>query len=475
MKTPRLTRRAAVTALGGAAAASLLAGCNSDEPDPDESPSAPGVQAPMVLAHYMPCFPTSLDNEPSTQDHYATQYLQISGEGRRYAAQGGYLRDRPLPVPTAGDDWRVVNAAREVETAKKYAIDGFTVDLLSLSGQWWDNAVALWQAAEEAGGFALLPMVDMDALGSLTAQEVADSIAPLMRSAVAGRVDGKIAYAAYRPEGKPVSFWRELNTLLNQAVGSEVAFQAVCLDTSSATVKSVAQIASHIASWGPRAPEAVPDEARVRREVLAAGSQYVGTVAVQDYRPVRRVYSEARNTSTLRRSWEAAIANKSSWVHIATWNDYAENTGVAPSVAHGEAFLRIIDGYARRYKGLAASDEEFIVLTARRQLAQSIPRLATSRASSTLSFATNPVNQVELHTQTTAPITLRVTVGTRTSTIVHAGGARTTTMPLTVGPVRVQALRDGREVTGVLNTPTVSATPQIGDYLYHAASAAIGQ
>ena len=421
----------------------------------------------------MPCFPTSLDNAATSVDYYTTQYLRGTGEGRRYAAQGGYLRDRPLPVPVGGDDWRAANAAREIEVAKKFDIDGFTVDLLALSGQWWDNSLALWAAAEATTGFVLVPMVDMDSLGDATAQQVADSITPLLKSRVAGRVDGRVAYAAFRPEGRPTSFWEELTRLLEKAIGSSVAMQAICLDTSKGVIRRFARTASHIASWGPRTPEAVPDEARVRSEVLAAGARYIGTVAMQDYRPVRRIYAEARNTSTLRSSWEAAIANKASWVHVATWNDYAENTCVAPSVAHGEAFLRIIGGYARRYKGVPASDEEFIVLTARTQLAQAVPRLGSSRGTATLGGAGSPVDRIEVYTQTSAPVTLKVTTGNKLTTLTHEAGARTTTLPLTAGAVKVQALRSGRAVTGVLSTPVVQTKPLIGDYSYHAASALI--
>ena len=94
----------------GAAGATGVAGALSG------TANAATTCQPRVMAHYMPCFPTSLDNLPTAQDYYQTQYLQPSGENYRYAKTGGYLRDRPMGVPVASGNWRVVNATREVAT-----------------------------------------------------------------------------------------------------------------------------------------------------------------------------------------------------------------------------------------------------------------------------------------------------------------------------------------------------------------------
>lgn len=428
---------------------------------------------PRVMAHYMPCFPTSLDNLPTAQDYYQTQYLQPSGENYRYAKTGGYLRDRPMGVPVASGNWRVVNATREVATAKAYGIDGFTVDILTLSGQFWDSAVALWRAAEATTGFAVMPMVDMDALGGTSASRIAAVLAPLLKSRASARIDGSIALGAYRPESQPITFWKTLISLLSRAIGSPVGFHAVLLDSSATNVDSFARISTHIGSWGPRSPEAIADEARVQSLVVAAGAKWIGVAATQDYRQVWGVYSEARNTETLRRSWQMVTAKKAAWVHITTWNDYSENTGIAPSVNHGYSWLRMTRTYARRFKGQGDSREEFVVLSARRQFARSIPTLATSRATPTLSFPTTPTDRVEVFTQTVRPVTLVITVGNRTTRINHAAGAQVSTLPLGAGTVRVRAERAGAPVSSTVSTPGVLNKPHFGDYSYYAGSATI--
>lgn len=464
-----LSRRSALATLVGTAAAATVPASILQT----RAATAATVSQPRVMAHYMPCFPTSLDNAPTAQDYYQTQYLQPTGENSRYAKTGGYLRDRPLGVPVASGDWRVVNAAREVATAKAYAIDGFTVDILTLSGQFWDNAVALWHAAEATSGFCVMPTVDMDALRGTSASEIAAALAPLMKSRAAARIDGRVALSAFRPESQPVTFWMTLISLLRKKIGSPVAFHAVLLDSSATNVDSFARISTHIGSWGPRSPEAVADEARVQSLVVAAGAKWIGVAATQDYRQVWGVYSEASNTETLRRSWQMVTAKKAAWVHITTWNDYSENTGIAPSVNHGYSWLRMTRTYARRFKGQGDSREEFVVLSARRQFARTIPTLATSRATPTLSFPTTPTDRVEVFTQTVRPVTLVITVGNRTTRINHAAGAQVSTHPLGAGAVRVRAERAGAPVSSTVSTPGVLNKPQFGDYSYYAGSATI--
>ncbi len=93
---------------------------------------------PKVFAHYFPPYPISLDNAPSDKDYYSTDYLKVNGEGGKYAAVGGLLRDRPLGrAPLSNSNFRLADMRTEVRQAKAAGIDGFTLNIMSLQGSNW--------------------------------------------------------------------------------------------------------------------------------------------------------------------------------------------------------------------------------------------------------------------------------------------------------------------------------------------------
>src|SRR5262249_38985480 len=72
----------------------------------------PGSYKHQLVAHYFPPLPLSLDNKPAAEDYWTAEYLRRSGEGNKYYRQGGYTRQRPLPVgPWPSRYWREINAA----------------------------------------------------------------------------------------------------------------------------------------------------------------------------------------------------------------------------------------------------------------------------------------------------------------------------------------------------------------------------
>jgi hypothetical protein len=114
-----------------------------------------------VFAHYFPPYPISIDNADPASDYYARNYLDPNGEGGKHLAYGGLLRDRPIGREPLGGDWRSTDLRTEVDQAADAGIDGFTLDLMSWSGQNWDTAVRLMQAAASAKrGFTVVPNLD---------------------------------------------------------------------------------------------------------------------------------------------------------------------------------------------------------------------------------------------------------------------------------------------------------------------------
>ncbi len=51
-----------------------------------------------VFAHYFYPFPLSVGNKSASDDYYNHNYLNKNGESSKWLPQGGFLRQRPLPV-----------------------------------------------------------------------------------------------------------------------------------------------------------------------------------------------------------------------------------------------------------------------------------------------------------------------------------------------------------------------------------------
>ncbi len=129
-----------------------------------------------VFAHYFYPFPLSIDDQPAASDYYNTQYLTPGGENGKWLAHGGYLRQRPLPVPVGSASTFVLdNMEREVRLAIAGGITGFTVDVLSANqaaaGSQLQNILQAAQLVDSR--FAIVAMLDLSALAEADAGDEA--------------------------------------------------------------------------------------------------------------------------------------------------------------------------------------------------------------------------------------------------------------------------------------------------------------
>ena len=125
-----------VNAPAAAASAPLTATNNADACLPFAMPATDALFASpnKVFAHYFLPFPLQINNVPAAQDYYNLEYLNREGESDKWAAQGGYLRQRPLGVPVSSNpNWLEANMQHEVSLAIARGITGFTFDVLSPS------------------------------------------------------------------------------------------------------------------------------------------------------------------------------------------------------------------------------------------------------------------------------------------------------------------------------------------------------
>lgn len=429
-----------------------------------------------VFAHYFPPYPVSLDNQPSASDYYARNYLTPNGEGGIHAVSGGFLRDRPEGRAPIAGDWKLADMISEVNAAADRGIDGFNVDILSLSGNNWDRTVLLMKAAQLSGrNFTIVPNLDATAsAGKADINTIAAKLAELYKYPSAYKLGtGEYVLSSFAAERQRPAWWTQLKDTLSNKYGVKTAFIAILLSPSDANLKAFAPISYAIGDWGTRTAQTITNAPGYAAKVHKLGTKWMAPVAVQDERPRSFLYAEANNTETLRASWDRAQADSADLVQLVTWNDYSEGTSFAPSAGHGEAFLDINAYYATRFKtGTAPTvTGDAIYVTNRIQAASAVPATTQHLMAPTLSgTTTKPRDAVEVLTFLVRSATVTVKIGSTTATYAAPAGVSTKTFPVTVGGITVSAVRGDTQVAKVVSTHPIVAKPLVQDLSYYANS-----
>lgn len=458
-------------------------------PPPVTAPTAPvdsgalpiavapiGTTAKKVFAHYFPPYPVSFDNKPPASDYYAVNYLQPGGENGKHASYGGLLRDRPEKRDPLTGDWQARDFLDEVNDAADAGIDGFTVDIMSLSGQNWTRTVGVMQAAAAANrNFVVVPNIDASAsVATATPTDVAMKLSQLFASPAAYRLStGEYVLSSFKAEAQSPQWWSDIATVLKTKYGIKVAFIAVFNNASDANMKSFAPISYALGNWGSRTPVTVASGANNAAKARTLGVKWMSPVAVQDVRPNGGKYAEAGNTETLRASWNRAITDGADFVQMVTWNDYSESTSFAPSEAHGEAFLDISAYFARQFKmgSPPAVTGDALYVTHRIQPFAAQPSTPSRLMVPTLDgTAMAPRDTVEVLTLLRAPASVTVNIGGTKRTFDAPAGLSSVTFPLLLGSVSATASRSGTPIATVNSPFRVVSTPSVQDLQYYAVS-----
>lgn len=456
---------------------------------PFDLPSAQALREAdgLVLAHYFPPLPVSLDNEPPAEDYYAEEYLDPEGEDGKHEDYGGHVRDRPLGRdPIESEDWRVEDMRTEVRQAIAGGLDGFTVNVIQLEDgsdpRLWRNTLHLLEAAHDVDpGFAVVLMPDMS--GSLAEQDVeavAAGMARLAEEPAAHRLpDGRLLVAPFKAEAHGVGWWQDFLDEMEDEHDLPVALLPTFVDDERDLVGEYAEISYGLSVWGARNPEANDPDSREassgRRRaerVHDLDVAWMQPVSVQDQRPGQGVYEEAENTRNLRATWRLARETGAELVQIPTWNDYTEGTHIAPSVMHGWTFLDVSAYYLTWYKTGSAPEivRDAVYLTHRTQPVDAEPRRDQDELMRLRPGGSPPRDTVEALTFLTAPATVEVRVGDETHECEVEAGVDTCVVPLAVGSVSAQVLRDGVSVAQVTSPYQVTDEPEVQDLQYVGAS-----
>ena len=285
-------------------------------PDPFSSNSSK-----RVLAHYFYPFPMSLDNAPAATDYYNRNYLSINGEGGKHAAYGGYLRQRPMPVPVGGlTAYQLANMQTEVSDAIARGITGFAIDLLSLSDalDTQGSLTRLFEAAQAVDPrFWVMPMLDMSSMSTLTQDQAVQILTYCAKFPNVSRIaDGRLLFSAYMASKQNLAWWTGVIASLNKA-NINVAFIPIELGSPISTPFD--PIAIGTGNWGTAIPS-----------VAKGPAAYMQPILTQQFRPKSTSFWECVGFDTFRNYWESAIRDGSQYCQIITWSDYSESGQVQP-------------------------------------------------------------------------------------------------------------------------------------------------
>lgn len=454
----------------GSNAPQLIVTITAAPPAPEPSISVTGDR--LVFAHYFPPYPISIDNRDPAVDYYARHYLVPEGENGKFADVGGLLRDRPVARAPLSGSWKMEDLKTEVRQAIAAGIDGFAVDILSITGANWDRTVMLMQAASEVSpSFKIMLQPDATATaGKAPAAELASALAALAKyPSVHKLADGRVVISPFKAENKTPAQWAEILGLMETQHGVRTAFLPLFLNASK--MAEYAAISIGFGNWGTRDPMLTTNGPDYAAQAHKLGKLWMQPVAIQDARPNQKLYDEAGNTEMLRASWNRAISQDADMVMLVTWNDYSEGGHFAPSADHGYTFLDISQYYSQRFKSgqFPAVTKDAIHVSHRVHRHATLPSYLypMKQWSGT---RTAPRDTVEVLTSLKASATVDVTVGTERYQYTAPAGVSTKLFPLRDGYTTATAKRAGASVASVRTKDAVTGNITQQDMTYHAVS-----
>ncbi|MCU1393214.1 MAG: hypothetical protein JWM34_1642 [Ilumatobacteraceae bacterium] len=442
---------------------------------PFDMPASATLQgsARKVFAHYMTAFPLSIDNQPAATDYYTEGYLDPAGESSKHASSGGFIRERPLPIATsASAAWSLANMETEVARASAAGIDGFTVDILGLSGYIWDRVGLMMQAARAVDpNFKILIMPDVASGVAADSNALASAVSTLAANPAAYRLaDGRLVISPFYAEGKSADWWKQWIATMQTSYGIAVAFVPTFLDYGNAAAFS--SISYGMSTWGSRNPGSIQGSVADANDAHARGKIWMQPVALQDERPYAGVFDEANNTETLRGLWNIAIGQSAEWVQLVTWNDYSEGSEISPSTHIGWSPLDLIAYDITRYKiGVAPTIVRDVLYVSHRvQLAAAKPSGPQTMLMTLRPGTTPPRDLVEVQAFLRNAGVVSVTVGGSHYAYNAPAGRSIADFPLETGTVSASmAYPDGTALQVVSPFPVV-AHPVVQDLSYYFAS-----
>jgi hypothetical protein len=422
-----------------------------------------------VFAHYMPFFVLSYENGPLDRDHWA-QFLSAGGENGKWARQGGFTRERPLtPGPWDSANWQEIDAAVDVLRGQAIGLDAFGVDLTGLEPGDRPSQVRILcrAAAAVAPGFGIVLEPDADILQHATPQQMADTIQRLAACPAVYRLpDRRILVAPFFTNKLSVDYWRDVLARLSQ-MGQSAALLSDLLGLGPVAAE-YAPISYGLSFWGPRDPASATSPALLDQEAAARAEvqAWMLPVAPQDVRPKNMIFWESANTETFRTLWMQAIRQNLDYVHVVTWNAYAEATEIAPSSGTQFLFYDLTAYYLEWFKtGQPPRIERDAIYYSHRTA------LIPADGGGFKVMGKTPVrNNVEMVALLTAPGVLVIDMGGRRYSRDVGAGLQVMQAPAAPGRPAFSIERNGRTVAQVASAWSITETETPENPMYFGGS-----
>jgi hypothetical protein len=421
---------------------------------PAAMPPAAFNSSKRVFAHYFNPYPISIDNAISADDYYNKNYLVKTGESNKWAAQGGFLRQRPAGVPVkTSTSWRQLNMEQEVSAAIARGITGFTFDSLSVTDATDSNsALHLMLAAAQTvdSRFKIMVMPDITALGS-DSNAVVEIIAAAAASPSAYRLsDGRLVVSAFDAGLNPPSWWQSVISRL-ASVGIHIAFVPTFLGWS-ASADAFAPFSYGFGDWGSAtvggssAQQGDPEIVHKTYDKI-----FMMPVGPQQYRPKDSVYWEAGNSGAFRDAWNSSIQGDADWIQLVTWNDFTETSAISQTTdatlqrTIGTGFYNLTGYYATWFLNGQQPQitHDVLYYFYRREATTAASPAQTDRVALVNGVAQN---NIELLAFLTSPGVLKITIGGQTYTQNEAAGVVSFKVPSQAGTPLFTLSRNGTDV-----------------------------
>jgi hypothetical protein len=441
---------------------------------PFDLPTGPAPR--KVFAHYVPNFPISIDNVDGDTDYYELQYRSQEGEGGIHASYGGLLRDRPLPRKRIDQaDWQIADFTTEMGQARSVGIDGFAIDVIKPRSQ--SNVVDnLLAAAAQIANFDILVTADVSGpLSYLSIEEFVADIGTYLAAPAAYRLaDGTPVLSAFAAERRTPAWWAAVLEALTAKLHTKIAFVPIFVDVSG-KIESYNSISYGFSAWGGRNPRGMSlsdhshgSPADLINQAHSLGKIWMQSVPFQDSRPRSGTFEESLNGTTNRMAWQLAIAREAEWVQLITWNDYAESTAMAPSVAHGWRMLDLNAYDIARFKWGEPPEitRDTIFVSYRIQPVAAVPTYPETLLMRPVAGTTEPRDAIEVVSFATAPGQVDIVAGDQVTSCFAAPGRGVCVAPLRPGSFTVTMTRAGVVVASAQADVPVVDPPFVQDLQY---------
>ena len=437
----------------------------------DKSADGPAKQPERkIFAHYMGCFPAT---RGAINFHWTQTYSYLRNPSGYLEQLGGNFVNWPLMPHSIGETGFSAeeNARLEISRAMRFGFDGFAFDAWAGGGEAEETFETFFKVAEEMkADFELTICFDASCHWVAEGETMVDSYVRTAKKVLAhkdspnmARFDGKPLFFGYYSNaivpdqpGAPLADrlarekegWDKFRELVGEPVfihGSMDIYNGDWVNLGAGAAKIYDAVGGFIG--GGDKDRGGPEHAAAVRDGGAVWSQ-----------PMSFQYANKQGwvmawggLHLLRANWTAAIKNDSRLIQFVTWNDYGEESCVAPTTGNGYSVIRVNQLFIDQWKNggvMPPAEKDEIHVVFHRAFHDPDPFPLYSRRMT-------GGGELQVITMLTAPATIEVE---GYGSYEAPAGLEFHDFPVKVGPVAVAAKRDGAIVA------SLKAHEQISDH-----------